>query len=171
MIGDDRQAEILRLYHAEKWRVGTIATQLGMHHSTVERVLGQAGVRMITSRPSMLDPYLPMIVETLKKYPRLRSSRLFQMARERGYRGSADHLRHVVSRLRPRPATEAFLRLHTLAGEQAQVDWGHFGKVTIGAAMRTLWAFVMVLSWSRQIFVRFYLSAAMPTCPLIKIRS
>ena len=163
MIGDDRQAEILRLYHAEKWRVGTIATQLGMHHSTVERVLGQAGVRMITSRPSMLDPYLPMIVETLKKYPRLRSSRLFQMARERGYRGSADHLRHVVSRLRPRPATEAFLRLHTLAGEQAQVDWGHFGKVTIGAAMRTLWAFVMVLSWSRQIFVRFYLSAAMPS--------
>ena len=38
MIGRDREAAILRLYHAEKWRVGTIATQLGLHHSTVRRV-------------------------------------------------------------------------------------------------------------------------------------
>ncbi|HEY3494901.1 MAG TPA: IS21 family transposase, partial [Polyangiaceae bacterium] len=51
----------------------------------------------------------------------------------------------------------------TLPGEQGQVDWGHFGKVQIGAATRTLWAFVMVLSWSRHIFLRFYLSAAMPS--------
>lgn len=163
MISDERQAEILRLFHAEKWKVGTIATQLGVHHTTVERVLGQAGVRLIASRPSKLDPYLPMIVETLRKYPRLRSSRLFEMARQRGYRGGPDYFRHAVSRLRPRPITEAFLRLQTLQGEQAQVDWGHFGKITIGAAVRTLWAFVMVLSWSRQIFVRFYLSAATPS--------
>jgi transposase len=163
VISDERQAEILRLHYAEKWRVGTIASQLGIHHSTVERVLGQAGVQLIAARPSILEPYLPMIVETLNKYPRLRSSRLFEMARERGYRGSPDHLRHAVSRLRPRPATEAFLRLQTLIGEEAQVDWGHFGKVAIGSAQRTLWAFVMVLSWSRQIFVRFYLSAAMPS--------
>jgi transposase len=162
MISDERQAEILRLHFAEKWRVGTIATQLGMHHTTIERVLGQAGVQAVTSRPSMLDPYLPLIIETLKKYPRLRSSRLFEMARERGYRGGPDHFRHAVSRLRPRPAAEAFLRLQTLPGEQGQVDWGHFGKVKIGGALRTLWAFVMVLSWSRQVFLRFYLSAAMP---------
>jgi len=29
------------------------------------------------------------------------------------------------------------------------VDWGHFGKVTVGRAERPLMAFVMVLSWSR----------------------
>ena len=37
MIGRDREAEILRLYHAEKWRIGTIAAQLGVHHTTVDR--------------------------------------------------------------------------------------------------------------------------------------
>lgn len=42
------------------------------------------------------------------------------------------------------------------------MDWGAFGKLTIGNATRALWAFVMVLSWSRQIFLRFYLSTAMP---------
>lgn len=164
MISREREAEIQRLYHAEKWRVGTIATQLGIHHSTVERVLGQAGLRPASgARASIVEPYLPLIAQTLQKHPRLCSSRLFQMARERGYRGGPDHFRHVISRMRPRPATEAFLRLQTLPAEQGQVDWGHFGKVKIGAAQRVLWAFVMVLSWSRQIFLRFYLSAAMPS--------
>jgi transposase len=50
--------------------------------------------------------------------------------------------------VRPR-RVEAFLRLQTLPGEQAQVDWGHFGKVIVGNATRPLMAFVMVLSYLR----------------------
>jgi transposase len=165
MISKEREAEILRLHHAEKWRVGTIASQLGLHHTTVQRVLAHAGLdpKVVSPRPSKVDAYVPFILETLKKYPRLRASRLFHMVRERGYPGAPDHFRRLVSRLRPRPPAEAFLRLRTLPGEQAQVDWAHFGKLTIGDAVRVLWAFVMVLSWSRQIFLRFYLSAAMPS--------
>ncbi len=56
---------------------------------------------------------------------------------------------------------EAFLKLKTLPGEQAQVDWGHFGRFECGKAKRPLMAFVMVLSWSRQIFLRFYPGAGM----------
>jgi transposase len=164
MITAEREAEILRLYHAEKWRVGTIARQLSLHPTTVQRVLAQSGLELksVSPRASKLDSYVPFIQETLTKYPRLRSSRLFEMTRARGYRGGADHFRHVVARLRPRPAAEAFLRLRTLPGEQGQVDWAHFGKVQVGNAERTLWAFVMVLSWSRQVFLRFYMNAAMP---------
>jgi transposase len=163
MISKDRESEILRLHYAERWRIGTIARQLGVHHTTVQRVLSQSGVQpqVVAPRPSMADPYLPFIVETLEKYPKLCASRLFQMVRERGYPGGPDHFRRVVARHRPRPPAEAFLRLRTLPGEQAQVDWGHFGKVQIGAASRRLYAFVMVLSWSRQVFLRFYLSSAM----------
>jgi transposase len=165
MIGRDREAEILRLFHAEKWRPGTIATQLGLHHSTVRRVLAQAGLDAgrVSVRPSMADLYVPFIVETLKQYPHLRASRLFEMVKARGYRGKPDHFRTIVARYRPRPPTEAYLRVRTLPGEQGQVDWGHFGKIRIGLALRVLWAFVMVLSWCRQIFLRFYLSAAMPS--------
>lgn len=54
---------------------------------------------------------------------------------------------------------EAYLRLVTLPGEQAQVDWGHFGHLQIGRARRPLMAFVMVLSWSRRIHLRFFLDA------------
>ena len=165
MISKQTEAEIIRLFHAEKWPVGTIATQLGVHHSTVRRVLEQAGIPTArsTPRPSIADPYMPFIIEVLTKYPRLTASRLYQMVHERGYRGAPDYFRHVVARVRPRPQAEAFLRLRTLPGEQGQVDWAHFGKITIGRASRTLWAFLMVLSWSRAIFLRFYLSAAMPS--------
>ena len=83
------------------------------------------------------------------------------MVRERGYPGAPDHFRALVALLRPRPAAEAYLRLRTLPGEQAQVDWAHFGKLTVGRAERPLMAFVMVLSYSRYLFLRFYLGAAM----------
>jgi hypothetical protein len=79
------------------------------------------------------------------------------MCYQRGYRGSPHHFRHRVAPYRPRPTAEAYLRIKTLPGEQAQVDWGHFGKLTIGRAQRPLLAFVMVLSYSRCIFLRFFL--------------
>jgi len=163
MISRERAAEILRLWHAERWKIGTIAAQLGVHHDTVRRVLAQSAVAAgaLASRPSMVDPFVPLIRDTLAKYPRLRASRLYAMVTQRGYGGGPDHFRHVVARYRPRPVAEAYLRLRTLPGEQAQVDWGHFGTLTIGRAVRPLWGFVMVLSYSRHVFLRFYLGQAM----------
>ena len=164
MIARALEAEILRLHHAEHWPIGTIAAQLRVHHSTVRRVLAQAGVEVLkkaTVRASIVAPYMAFIVETLAKYPTLRASRLHTMVRERGYTGAPDHFRAIVARLRPRPAAEAYLRLRTLPGEQSQCDWAHFGKLTIGRAERVLMAFVMVLSYSRQLFLRFYLGASM----------
>ncbi|KYF94651.1 hypothetical protein BE20_05960 [Sorangium cellulosum] len=123
MIAKEKEAEVLRLYHGEKWPVGTIAGQLGLHHTTVQRVLGQAGVD-----PKVVAPrFVPFIIEQLVKYPLLRSSRLFVMLKE------------VICRLRPKKPAEAFQRLRTLPGEQAQVD-----------------------CYSRRIFLRFFPGASMP---------
>jgi transposase len=113
------------------------------------------------SRPSAVDPFVPFILETLERYPTLTAARLHAMLGERGYPGSASHLRHRVALLRPRRPAEAYLRLRTRPGEQAQVDWGHFGHLQIGRARRPLMAFVMVLSHSRMIFLRFFLDARM----------
>jgi hypothetical protein len=44
------------------------------------------------------------------------------MVCERGYSGSPGHFRSIIARQRPRPKAEAYLRLRTLPGEQAQVD-------------------------------------------------
>ena len=158
-IPPELEAQILRYYHVERWRPNTIARQLNVHHGTVARVLARAGLpRLGRPRPSRVDPYLPFILATLEKFPTLTASRLHAMVRERGYRGGPDHFRHVIACHRPRPKAEAYLRLRTLAGEQGQVDWAHFGHLAIGRARRPLMAFVMVLSFSRQIFLRFFLN-------------
>ena len=162
-ISAELEAKILRYHHVEKWRVGTIARQLNVHHGVVTRVLSRAGIPkpVSTNRSSIVSPFMDFITDTLEKYPTLTASRLYEMVCQRGYRGGPDHFRYVVSLYRPRPKAEAYLRLRTLPGEQAQVDWGHFGHIEIGNAKRPLMAFVMVLSYSRKIFLQFYLDARM----------
>ncbi len=162
-LSPETEAEILRRHHADRWPVGTIAAQLHLHRDSVARVLAQAGLPNLNrlTRPSAIDPYLPFILATLEQFPRLRASRLYAMAKERGYPGRPDHFRHLIARHRPRPKAEAYLRLATLPGEQCQIDWGHFGHLEMGRARRPLMAFVAVLSWSREIFLRFYLGAPM----------
>jgi transposase len=162
-ITPECEAKILRYYHVEKWRVGSISRQLGVHHTTIKRVLAQTGIPKpeLLPQPSMIDPFLPFILQTLEKYPTLTASRLYHMVVERGYSGGPDHFRHLIALYRPKHAAEAYLRLRTLPGEQAQVDWGHFGYIIIGKAKRPLMAFVMVLSFSRKIFLRFYLNQRM----------
>ena len=155
------EAKILRFFHVEGWGPHTIAVQLGVHHSTVDRVLSLAGLPKIdrAARPSILDPYLPFMVQMLEQYPTLSAVRLLEMARVRGYQGGSSHFRARVAQLRPRKLPEAYLRLSLMPGEICQIDWGHFGHVDIGKARRPLMAFVMVLGYSRRIFLRFYLNA------------
>ncbi len=163
MIDKALEAKILRYHFVEQWGVNTIARQLGIHHSAVDRVLSQAGLPKAerARRPSIVDPFHPLILETLAHYPTLSAARLLGMAQARGYTGGASQFRAHVAQLRPRRPAEAYLRLKTLPGEQGQVDWGHFGHVEIGRAKRPLMAFVMVLSFSRQLFLRFYLNQRM----------
>jgi len=162
-INPRTRAEILRLYCAETWKIGTIARQLGLHHNTVRRIVREAGVPRHPGkrRSSKIDPFMPFIRQTLTTWPELPASRLYHMIVARGFRGSQSHLRAMIAPERPRPVAEAYLRLDALPGEQAQVDWGHFGKVTVGRATHPLMAFVMVLSHSRRIFLHFYLDGAM----------
>ena len=121
MIADDVRARIRRLFYAEHWKVHTISRELGVHHDTVELALclQRFANHRFGSSPQKLDPYRRFITDTLGQYPRLTATRLFHMLLERGYEGSAGTLRRYVKRVRPLPRHEAFFRLTTLPGEQA----------------------------------------------------
>ena len=125
----DQRTHIRRLFFAEHWKVGTIATQLGVHRDTVEAALGGAEQfvsRGPESRSCRLEPYAEFIAQTLEKFPRLRATRLYDMLVPRGYEGSKRQLRRHVQRVRPRVEVSG-IAPGTMAGEQAQVDWGDFG--------------------------------------------
>jgi transposase len=143
-------AEIRRLHYAEHWKRGTICQQLGIHPDAVERALTRHGPKpRQPASQTVLAPYLGFIDETLRRYPRLVGTRLEEMLRERGYAGSLRTLRRHLVTARPEPAREAFVRIETLAGEQAQVDWAHVGSMAVPGGERKLWVFVIVLAFSR----------------------
>ncbi len=159
MITEEQRARIRRMFFAEHWRIGTIAAELGLHHDTVELAIEPRRFvnRRHESSITQLAPYRTFIEQTLGQYSRLRATRIFDMIRERGYQGSVYAVRRFVRKVRPISRHEAFFRLTVLAGEQAQVDWGSFGKIRIGRGQRNLSCFVMVLAWSRATFARFTL--------------
>jgi transposase len=165
MIDAALYARIRRLFFAEHWKIGTIVAELGVHHDTVERAIESDRFTRTQRqfRPSLLDPYKAFIGEILDKHPKLRATRLYEMVRARGYVGGYAPVRRYVGAVRPAAKAEAFLKLSTLPGEQAQVDWGHFGKIQVGAATRSLSCFVLVLSWSRAMFARFTLDQTLET--------
>jgi len=124
MISPEILVRIRHLYYAEHWKIGTIATDLGLHPDTVSRALNAnhpAGSQPL--RPSLVDPYIAFLRETLEQHPQLRATRVYQMARDRGYTGSVVSLRRAVARLRP-PRHEPFLRLEAFPGE-------HYGEFRV----------------------------------------
>lgn len=158
MISTELRAEIRRLFFAEHWKIGTIAAALALHTDTVRGAIETHrfnSARAASMRRTLTDPYLDFIQQTLAQYPRLRSTRIYEMVRARGYAGSLVQLRRVIHCLRP-AKEEAFFRLTTLPGEQAQADWAHFGQVRIGQASRKLSCFVITLSYSRALWVEFF---------------
>jgi transposase len=153
-VPPELETKIRRLFFAEHWKIGTIAQQLDVHHDVVRRVLGvlPPPSRTPGPRPQRLDPYREFITEQLAQYPRLRSTRLYDMIHARGYAGSVRTLSRFVTGIRPAPPAEVFLRLQPLAGEQAQIDWAHVGTIPVPGGERPLWVFLMVLSYSRALW-------------------
>lgn len=159
-VSPETEAKIRRLHFVEHWPVGTIAAQLNLHHDVVRRVIGldkRLPPRPPPKRPGTADPFIGFITEQLALHPTLRSTRIFDMIKERGYSGSVRRLREVVAELRPPPPREVYTHLDLIAGEQSQIDWAHLGRIRIRRAIRELWLFVLTLSWSRAFWAELVL--------------
>ena len=153
--------QIRRYFYVEHWKIGTIASELNVHPDAVRNAIESE--RFNSTQPlraSVVDPYIEFIRQTLDQHPRLRATRIYQMIRDRGYSGSVVQLRRAVARLRPQ-MREPFLQLQMFPGEQAQVDWAHFGHVMVGRAKRALSCFVMTLSYSRALYLEFFFDQTM----------
>lgn len=155
-------ATIRRLFGVEKLSRNAIARQLGIHRATVAKAL-QLGSGFIQEkrgrkpRSSKLDPYKAYLENRLKQYPKLSGTKLLTELRTLGYTGGHSILREYLSQIRP-AIRETFFRIETLPGEFAQVDWANCGTIRIGNALRKLSCFVMVLSYSRMLYLEFTLS-------------
>lgn len=163
--------QMRRLVLVLGWPIETVARRFGVHHSTVRRALENSPATDGPVRPSVLDPFKPYIVERLTELPLLTSTRLLAEIHERGYQHGIAQLKRYVMRVRGPRSRKVYLRVETEPGEQAQVDWGHFGRMRVGNTQRPLSAFSMVLSWSRALYVDFSLDERMETFLLMHRRA
>ena len=152
----------LRQLHDERGlKVSQIAAELHLDPKTVERWIDQPTYhqRQGTRRPSKLDSFRGQIVALLERHP-YTAQQLLQQLRAQGYAGGYTILKDFVRQVRP-VRKPAFLMLDFAPGECAQVDWGSFGSVQVGATRRRLSFFVMVLCYSRMMYLEFTLSEGM----------
>jgi len=161
MIGYELYCRIHDLHHRGRLTVTQIARELGLHRSTVSKWLARAkyGPRPAPPRASKLDAFKPQIVRWLELHPYSAVQVLLRL-RELGFAGGISIVKQYVRKVRPRRAP-AFLTLSFAPGECAQVDWGQHGSIAVGDTRRRLSFFVMVLCYSRMLYVQFTLCETM----------
>lgn len=142
-----------------------ISHRLGYSRNTVRKWLRARTPTQRKARApqsSKLDPF--------KDYVRCRmaegvynTNKLYQEIKSRGYSGGKSILKSYVKPFRPPAKPSAVVRFDTLPGEQAQVDFGTFAYED-GLGRHRIYAFVMVLSWSRAMYVEFVEKCDLVTC-------
>jgi hypothetical protein len=88
---------------------------------------------------------------------RSRVAAIQQRLMERGYTGSYASVWRFVNTIKADGPPETVTRVETKPGEEAQVDFGYAGRMIDPASgeLRKAWAFVMLLSWSLNLYVQF----------------
>src|SRR5215475_8125872 len=161
MIDYHRFCQIKHLHAHQGLTASQIARELTLDPRTVAYWLVQDHFRPRTPRPrtSKLDPFKAQIVRLLERYP-YSAAQVFQRLREQGFTGGYSLVKAYVRTVRP-TRQPAFLKLAFAPGECAQVDWGSFGAIAVGHTSRRLSFFVMVLCYSRLMYVEFTVSQTM----------
>jgi len=138
-----------------------IARELNLSSTTVRKwlKLEKYPQRSYGQRGSKIDPFKERVDELLKICPDYSGQQVLRMIKSEGFKGSRSLLNDYLQKIRPK-AKKAFLTLNFPPGNSAQVDWGLAGYLKIGNKRRKVSYFVMVLCYSRMMFVKFTLSEA-----------
>ncbi len=161
MIDYELYSKLKNLTHHHGLSAQQIARELALDVRTVKKWLDENRYkpRRLSPRPSKLNPFKADIQRLLEAHP-YTAIQIFQRIREQGFEGGYTIVKDYVHKVRP-PKTRAFLTLSFAPGECAQVDWGSYGAVTVGSTRRRLSFFVMVLCYSRMLYVEFTVSQTM----------
>jgi transposase len=158
MIDYPTYCQIRHLALEKKLTNRQIARELKLNRKTVRQWVERESFQKAPppQRASKLDPFKGEIVRLLERH-RYSAQQILQQIKERGYEGRYTIVKAFVRQVRPAPKP-AFLTLHFAPGECAQVDWGCAGSVPVGSTQRRLSFFVMVLAFSRKMYLEFTLA-------------
>jgi transposase len=161
MIDYETYCQIRLLTQDKQLKASQIAAELQLDIKTVEKWMQRETFqpRKSPRRSSKLDAFKKQIIALLDRHP-YSAQQIFQQLHQQGYAGGYTILKDYVRLVRP-VRKPAYLMLEFAAGECAQVDWGQYGSVPVGSSRRRLSFFLMVLCYSRMLYLEFTLSEAM----------
>jgi transposase len=164
MLGGRDVKQVLELSGAGA-SIRSIASTLGISRNTVRKYLRAPAIPQAAARPPRVSKLAPYTEHVLARVGAGidNCQVLLRELRERGYAGGYTILKELVHPLRPRTLVPGTVRFETEPGEQAQVDFGSCLYLGADGRMHRVWAFTMVLSWSRMLYVEFVRVADTPT--------
>lgn len=150
-----------RIHHLQRHlglTIHQIAREVQLNVKTVARWLQCTSFRprQSVTRPSKLDAYKDTIRRLVERHP-YSARQVLTLLREQGYTGGYSILKEHLQIVRP-VRKRAFLTLLYAPGECAQVDWGYAGAIGVGPAQRRLSFIVVVLCYSRLMYIEFTLA-------------
>lgn len=164
-MGEAMRHEVVQRHQAGA-SIRSIAQELGISRGAVVRALARVhaqregrtapapGPRQ-RPRHSIIDPFEPILVELLAKYPNLTVERALQELRQRGFTGGYTVVRQRVRLLRPRPAPAPVPRFETEPAAQAQMDFGVYDIDFTREGRRRVYLFSYLLAYSRRQYLRW----------------
>jgi len=161
MIDFETFLKIKHLHRHDGLKTSQIADELGCDDRTVSKWLNenQYRPRKPSVKGSKLDVFKDDIIRMLEAHP-YSAVQVLQRIREDGFDGGYTIVKEYVRKVRPR-RKKAYLKLSFAPGQCAQLDWGSYGSVKVGDTTRRLSFFVMVLCYSRMMYVEFTVSQTM----------
>lgn len=154
MIRLEEWVDVVSL-HKQGLSIKAIARKTGLSRNTVRAALRRTGPpeRIAQKRPpSKLEPYKDYLVSRLTEFPELSVEALFDEILALGYGGKVSILKDFTRPYRVR-RREPVVRFETPPGLQAQVDFADLGRHEIAGVATDLYLFVMVLGFSRMLYV------------------
>jgi transposase len=139
--------------------ISDIARETGHDRKTIRAIVKGPTIppHKRKGRAKKLDPFVPYLEKRIQEGV-LNCNKLLEEIRKRGYQGGKSLLKTFVQPYREARQQQAVVRFETEPGEQAQVDWAHFGYIEYRGRRRRLYLFVMTLGWSRASYVEFTVS-------------
>lgn len=140
-----------------------IARKLGIHRQTVKQHLESGMIptyRTTKRKESKLDPFRQIIRDFLQEDD-YQATWIHDRLRNIGFAGSYETVKKYVRQIKEQNTRLAYVRFETEPGRQAQVDFGDFQVLEPDGRITTLYAFAMVLGFSRGMHVEF-----IPRCTL-----
>lgn len=147
----------IKVMHRNGLSIRKIARATGLHRKTVAKYIESNSLPEYTKtqqRESILNPYRQIIEDYLEE-DAYQATWIFDKLTRMGYAGGYTTVKTFVQSIKEKKTRIAYMRFETEPGRQAQVDWGDFQIQQVGGKITTIYAFVMVMGYSRALYVEF----------------